>query len=214
MKSITEILPNTYRFNNERFYGERVGRYLIELPEQVVLIEVPRWRAHSAEFVREFRKPIVCIATHGSTVIADAQLWQRELSTTVILHAHDKNHPWIAGNPDRLFTEPRIQVGRLEVIHTPGHSHGSVCILDPETKALFTGDTLAGDARGRLRDPHLPDSHDEDGEARLRSVTSLVALDFESILPFHYHHIIGGARRLLEEAISSRLECRSHHTIT
>jgi glyoxylase-like metal-dependent hydrolase (beta-lactamase superfamily II) len=103
-----------------------------------------------------------------------------------------------------LFTAPHLHIDRLEVIHTPGHSHGSVCILDRETKALFTGDTLAGNARGSLRNSYLPDLHDQDGGARLRSVESLVALDFDSILPFHHHPIIGNARQLLEKAILNK----------
>ena len=36
-----------------------------------------------------------------------------------------------------------IEVGqkRLHVIHIPGHSHGSICLMDPEEETLFTGDT-------------------------------------------------------------------------
>lgn len=30
----------------------------------------------------------------------------------------------------------------IEVIYTPGHSPGSVCLLDPENRILFTGDTF------------------------------------------------------------------------
>jgi glyoxylase-like metal-dependent hydrolase (beta-lactamase superfamily II) len=30
----------------------------------------------------------------------------------------------------------------LQVIHTPGHSPGSVCLYAPEAGALFSGDTL------------------------------------------------------------------------
>ncbi len=32
----------------------------------------------------------------------------------------------------------------LSVLHTPGHSDGSVCLLEEETGALFTGDSLMG----------------------------------------------------------------------
>lgn len=32
----------------------------------------------------------------------------------------------------------------LEVLHTPGHSDGSVCLLEKESGALFTGDSLMG----------------------------------------------------------------------
>jgi glyoxylase-like metal-dependent hydrolase (beta-lactamase superfamily II) len=37
-----------------------------------------------------------------------------------------------------------IEVGsvKLEVIHTPGHTQGSICLYDPVNQALFSGDTL------------------------------------------------------------------------
>ena len=37
-----------------------------------------------------------------------------------------------------------ITVGsvELQVIHTPGHSPGSICIYEPKTKTMFTGDAL------------------------------------------------------------------------
>ncbi|MBO7373799.1 MAG: MBL fold metallo-hydrolase [Oscillospiraceae bacterium] len=39
--------------------------------------------------------------------------------------------------------EPFDLGGRtLRVIHTPGHTHGSICVLDVERRWLFTGDTV------------------------------------------------------------------------
>jgi len=38
---------------------------------------------------------------------------------------------------------------RLKVIHTPGHSPGSVCLYHPENHVLFTGDTLFVEGVGR-----------------------------------------------------------------
>ena len=37
----------------------------------------------------------------------------------------------------------------LEVIHTPGHSMGSICLYEPESKSLFSGDTVFADGVGR-----------------------------------------------------------------
>jgi len=40
--------------------------------------------------------------------------------------------------------ELSLPSGTLSVIHTPGHSDGSVCLFDEQTGALFTGDSLMG----------------------------------------------------------------------
>lgn len=44
-----------------------------------------------------------------------------------------------------------VKVGNLkfEIIHTPGHTAGSICILEVNNYKLFTGDTLFCDSYGR-----------------------------------------------------------------
>ena len=37
----------------------------------------------------------------------------------------------------------------FEVIHTPGHTSGGICIFEKLSKSLFTGDTLFYDCYGR-----------------------------------------------------------------
>ena len=50
---------------------------------------------------------------------------------------------------DRLWLEDkfRFDIGNfvLEVIHTPGHTSGSICIFEFNHKLLFTGDTVFAD---------------------------------------------------------------------
>lgn len=43
-----------------------------------------------------------------------------------------------------LESKSRIDLGdfTLDIIHTPGHTSGSICIYEPEKKFMFTGDTL------------------------------------------------------------------------
>ena len=38
----------------------------------------------------------------------------------------------------------------LRVLHTPGHTEGSVCLLDPDAGLLFSGDTLFAGGWGRV----------------------------------------------------------------
>ena len=46
--------------------------------------------------------------------------------------------------------EIRFGSVRLEVLHTPGHTEGSVCLLDNENGRLYTGDTLFAGSFGRV----------------------------------------------------------------
>ena len=51
----------------------------------------------------------------------------------------------------KLNDKDKINVGeiKLEVIHTPGHTAGSICLYEKNLNELFTGDTLFFDSYGR-----------------------------------------------------------------
>jgi len=76
----------------------------------------------------------------------------------------------------------KLAIGSLEVevIHTPGHSPGSVCYHLPRQKVLVGGDLIIGGSVGRT---DLPDSVHADLEA---SVQRVMALPGETrLLPGH-----------------------------
>ncbi len=53
---------------------------------------------------------------------------------------------------DKYFEDDAIiSLGTLsfKILHTPGHTEGSVCILNEEEKIVFTGDTLFSQSIGR-----------------------------------------------------------------
>jgi glyoxylase-like metal-dependent hydrolase (beta-lactamase superfamily II) len=69
---------------------------------------------------------------------------------------------------------------RLEVLETPGHSHGSVCLYEPEEKALFSGDTVfPGGSVGRT------DMYGGNTEQLVRSIERLARLDVCVMYPGH-----------------------------
>jgi glyoxylase-like metal-dependent hydrolase (beta-lactamase superfamily II) len=86
--------------------------------------------------------------------------------------------------PDMLLEEgDRIPVGNgeeLEVIHTPGHTPGGICLYESNSKSLFSGDTVfpngsigrtdfQGGNRGQLT----------------ASINKLVELDVKTLYPGH-----------------------------
>jgi len=74
-------------------------------------------------------------------------------------------------------------LGGLRVVHTPGHTPGSVCLYAERHALLFTGDVLQV-IRGRLTYASAFFSHDHVG-ARA-SVQRLAALDVATIALSHY----------------------------
>jgi len=74
-------------------------------------------------------------------------------------------------------------LGGLRVIHTPGHTPGSICLYLQDARVLFTGDVLQVH-RGRLTFASAFFSHDH-GAARA-SVERLAALDVDTIALSHY----------------------------
>ena len=59
---------------------------------------------------------------------------------------------------------------RLDVLHTPGHTEGSVCLVSHEAGILFSGDTLFPGGWGRV---DLPGG---DPDAMVASLTRLATL--------------------------------------
>jgi glyoxylase-like metal-dependent hydrolase (beta-lactamase superfamily II) len=90
--------------------------------------------------------------------------------------------------------EVRIGSIRLEVLHTPGHTEGSVCLVDSENGRVYSGDTLFKGSFGRV---DLPGGS---AEAMIGSLDRLRRLDETlTVLPGHGPATtIGGERPWLE----------------
>jgi glyoxylase-like metal-dependent hydrolase (beta-lactamase superfamily II) len=74
-------------------------------------------------------------------------------------------------------------LGGLEVIHTPGHTPGSVCLYGARDRVLFVGDTLQ---RRWGRVSYASRLYSDDPAAAREAVKRLAAQDVETIVFSHY----------------------------
>lgn len=90
----------------------------------------------------------------------------------------------------------------VRVVHTPGHTRGSICLFLPSQKVLIVGDALQYRFR-RLSPPALWVTRDTFQAAD--SLKRLLDLDFEVICFSHFPPLSEGARHALADLIQ-RLE--------
>jgi hydroxyacylglutathione hydrolase len=85
---------------------------------------------------------------------------------------------------------------RLRVLHTPGHTEGSVCLLAEDEGILYSGDTLFAAGWGRV---DLPGG---DPDAMVESISRLTALeDRVAVLPGHGETTTIGRERTWMELV-------------
>jgi glyoxylase-like metal-dependent hydrolase (beta-lactamase superfamily II) len=90
-------------------------------------------------------------------------------------------------------------LGGLRVIHTPGHTPGSICLYSPSRRIVIVGDILQR-IKGKVTLPNYIFTDDMD-EAR-RSIARLAELDIETILFSHYPALHEGGRDVLRRLAS------------
>jgi hydroxyacylglutathione hydrolase len=82
-------------------------------------------------------------------------------------------------DPDILLSGGEL-FGELEVIHTPGHTPGGICLYSARSKLLFSGDTVFQDGSfGRT------DLYGGNTKKLIESIKSLSLLDVKVMYPGH-----------------------------
>lgn len=114
----------------------------------------------------------------------------------ILLHPSDAKEPG-----DGMMEGSRLELGRyrLTVVHTPGHTPGSVCILMEPGGVLFSGDSILGLGTTVVVPPggNMADY--------LKSLRKLSSLNVSVVCPGH-GPVIREPRRKIEELIEHRLE--------
>jgi glyoxylase-like metal-dependent hydrolase (beta-lactamase superfamily II) len=122
--------------------------WLVGDDDEVIVIDA----AHDADAILAAvgsRRLAAVVSTHGHNDHIDAApAVASAAGAPVLLHPGDQVL-WQMVYPDQqpdgvLAGEQELQIAgtALRVLHTPGHSPGSVCLYAPELGTVFSGDTL------------------------------------------------------------------------
>ncbi len=139
--------------------------YLVESEGEAIIIDPGAPSLELIERVSGLRvKCLLNTHAHPDHIGGDEYLKQK-LGVPILLHrAEQELFRWIWGEslqPDQTLTEGDvIRLGRLsfEVLHTPGHTPGSITLLERAERMLFTGDLLFAGSIGRTDFPGGSDS--------------------------------------------------------
>ena len=199
--------------------GAGANAWVLEAEDGVTLIDAgtpgtaPQILACLRALGREPESLSLILLTHGHPDhYGGATRLQQETGARVLAHPGDLvggrlRYHWVPGlvppRVDGLLADgQRFPVhGGLHVVHTPGHTPGSVSFHLPARDVLFTGDTLL--ANGRYFRRPLPFPHTRSADHR-RSVQRLAELRFETASPGHGAPIQGEARQRLLEFVRLR----------
>lgn len=124
--------------------------YLLSSQDELVIIDPGgEVRKILAEIKKTGTKPKYIINTHYhfDHTLANKEL-KKNTGAKVLIHEAEKE--FIDFSPDKFLRESdivKIKEIKLKVIHTPGHTKGSICLLGDNI--IFTGDTLFQDGCGR-----------------------------------------------------------------
>ena len=161
------IYPDTYSLTDTGPAG-KVSMFLLVGTEKAMLIDSGYGLLDLPKLIRNVTdKPVILVNTHGHLDHANGS-WQFEEAylrseDVAVYQAHasadflrksftekadtERLAAMIAASPAKLLPLDDVETfdlgGRsVTVLHMPGHTRGSVCLLDKENHAAFTGDNL------------------------------------------------------------------------
>jgi glyoxylase-like metal-dependent hydrolase (beta-lactamase superfamily II) len=102
-----------------------------------------------------------------------------------------------ATEPDIIVTD-KSQIGDLEIIPTPGHTNGSICVYE-SGKAIFVGDAIGVDLDGN---PRPIRRYNLDTVKAMDSLKMIATLDFQALLPGHHDPVVPGASQKVRHLVA------------
>ncbi|EMS56937.1 hypothetical protein TRIUR3_28013 [Triticum urartu] len=194
---IDDDLPGVYLcgYHSESSYG--ATSYLIVHPEGNIMVDSPRYTPRLVDKIEKLGGARYMFLTHMAATWAKYPVY----SPKPIIKSQKPQPSHIPGLGHKLVVDITADVewkltgsgpwnigNDFELIHTPGHTEGSVCLLYKPLKALFTGDHVA---KSEYSDElNLFRMYSKQSvNLQLDSMRKLLDLDFEWYLPGHGYRI-------------------------
>jgi glyoxylase-like metal-dependent hydrolase (beta-lactamase superfamily II) len=190
--------------------GVNCNVYLVFKKDKLVIVDTGEPGSHRK--ILSSLVSLGCRPDRVSTIVAThfhidhaGSVKSLKQATGAKLAAHELDAPYIAGEgetpksksimfravhsvvkaehvkPDILLKH-NCEIDGLIVIHLPGHSDGSIALLDPERKVVFVGDALRF-IDGRMLGP--PEHFTVDPERARESIGRLTGYHFDILLSGH-----------------------------
>ena len=206
---VQKIILNPFQMNCYIYYDKNSGESIIIDPA----VSVEAEKKKIIEFVDKNKIKInYIINTHGHIDHVMGNNWAKETFTVpIFIHGKDIELLKSAANqgalfgitvskqphPDKFVSDGDIiefNHCKIKVLHTPGHSQGSICLVDEKNKTIFSGDTIFKESIGRT---DLPGG---DYDLLIKSIKEklLVYPDDFTIYPGHMEETtIGKEKKLI-----------------
>jgi glyoxylase-like metal-dependent hydrolase (beta-lactamase superfamily II) len=201
------LLPSLDHFVQLDRIGKGALGYLLVSDGQALIVDPPRNVESYLMIVEDIEATVVAVAdTHvHADYISGAPLLASYLRVPYYLHPRDAFYPY-DGTPGRIEFQPidagdRIEFGRsaIQVVHTPGHTEGSVTYVVDDSAAL-TGDFLFVSSIGR---PDLAGRSSEWAEELWDSVEA-AKQSWSPEMAVYPAHYSGDSERLENRVVSGR----------
>ena len=173
---------------------EGTNTWIVGGDPSVVIDPGPDIASHLEEVARFAGRVAAVLLTHRHEDHATGAAALAEMTGAPVLS-------FASEGATHLSDEQALTFGDLSLVafHVPGHTSDSVAFLEPESRALFTGDTVLG------RGTSFIDPPEGDVAAYLRSLRRLRDLDAAVIYPGHGPAVFR-VREKLDEYLRHRVE--------
>ncbi len=149
--------------------------YLLVSENELAVIDPGDEAERILREIKQFKaglKQIIITHCHPDHILAVPEI-KRQTNAKILIHEEERQFSNCQAD-EFLKEKDKINIGTvsLKVIHTPGHTPGSICLLGDNF--IFTGDTLFENAYGRT---DLPGGSDKQMQNSLKKISALLKLN-------------------------------------